>query len=296
MKLLRTPDERFKGLPGYPFKPHYAEVEGVRIHFVDEGHNDRETVLMLHGEPSWSYLYRKMIPIVVKSGYRIIAPDLVGFGKSDKPAEMSDYSYQRHVSWMTGLVKSLDLRNMTLVCQDWGGLIGLRIAAENEERFKRICVSNTGLPAGKGSPSEAFLAWREYSQKSPDFNIGEIVNRGCVNKLAPEVMAAYDAPFPNDSYKAGARIFPALVPISPDDPAVPANLKAWEVFSRWEKPFLTAFSDSDPITRGGDAYFQKTIPGAKGMKQTKIRSAGHFVQEDKGEEWARIIVEFIREN
>ena len=296
MKLLRTPNERFKGLPGYPFKPHYAEVEGVRIHYVDEGHNDRETVLMMHGEPSWSYLYRKMIPVVVESGYRVIAPDLVGFGKSDKPAEMSDYSYQKHVSWMSGLITLLDLRNITLVCQDWGGLIGLRIAAEHEERFKRICVSNTGLPAGKGKPSEAFLVWREYSQKTPDFNIGEIVNRACLNKLEPEVIAAYDAPFPDDSYKAGARIFPALVPTSPDNPAVPANLKAWEVFSRWEKPFLTAFSDSDPITQGGDAYFQKTIPGAKGMKHTTIMSAGHFVQEDKGGEWARIIVEFIREN
>jgi haloalkane dehalogenase len=296
MRLLRTPDERFEGFPGYPFKPHYAEVEGIRIHYVDEGHRDDETVFMMHGEPSWSYLYRKMIPVVVESGYRVIAPDLVGFGKSDKPAEMSDYSYQKHVDWMTGLITLLDLRNITLVCQDWGGLIGLRIAAEHEERFKRICISNTGLPAGKGKPSEAFLAWREYSQKIPHFNIGEIVNSACVNMLEPGVMAAYDAPFPGDSYKAGARIFPALVPTSPDDPAVPANLKAWEVFSRWEKPFLTAFSDSDPITRGGDAYFQKTIPGAKGMKHTTIMNAGHFVQEDKGEEWARIIVEFVREN
>jgi haloalkane dehalogenase len=236
-----------------------------------------------------------MIPVVVESGYRVIAPDLVGFGKSDKPAEMSDYSYQKHVSWMSGLITLLNLRNMTLVCQDRGGLIGLRIAAEQEERFKRICVSNTGLPAGKGKPSEAFLAWREYSQKTPDFNIGEIVNRACVNKLEPEVTAAYDAPFPDDSYKAGARIFPALVPTSPDDPAVPANLKAWEVFSRSEKPFLTAFSDSDPITQGGDAYFQKTIPGTKGTKHTTIMNAGHFVQEDKGEEWAQIIVEFIRD-
>jgi haloalkane dehalogenase len=296
MKLLRTPDERFKGLPGYPFKPHYAEVEGVRIHYVDEGHHDHETVLMMHGEPSWSYLYRKMIPVVVESGYRVIAPDLVGFGRSDKPAEMSDYSYQKHVGWMTGLITLLDLRNITLICQDWGGLIGLRIAAEHEERFKRICVSNTGLPIGGGKLSDAFYAWREYSQRTPDFNIGEIVNRACLKKLEPEVIAAYDAPFPDDSYKAGARIFQALVPTSPDDPAVPANLKAWEVFSRWEKPFLTAFSDSDPITRGGDAHFQKTIPGAKGMKHTTIMSAGHFVQEDKGGEWARIIVEFIRKN
>jgi haloalkane dehalogenase len=296
MKLLRTPDERFKGLPGYPFRPHYAEVDGIRIHYVDEGYYEHETVLMLHGEPSWSYLYRKMIPVVVEAGYRVIAPDLVGFGKSDKPAEMSDYSYQRHVIWMTGLIKSLDLKNITLVCQDWGGLIGLRIAAENEERFKRICASNTGLPTGGRKLSEAFHAWREYSQKTPDFNIGQIISGACVKKLEPEVIAAYDAPFPDDSYKAGARIFPALVPIAPDDPAVPANLKAWEVLSRWQKPFLTAFSDSDPITRGGDAAFQKNIPGTKGMKHTTIKSAGHFVQEDKGEEWARIIVELIREN
>jgi haloalkane dehalogenase len=295
MKLLRTPDERFRNLPEYPFREHYAEVEGVRIHFVDEGSGDRETVLMMHGEPSWSYLYRKMIPIMTGSGYRVIAPDLVGFGRSDKPAQMSDYSFQNHVRWMSGLIRALDLQNITLVCQDWGGLIGLRCAVENEERFKRICVSNTGLPVGKGKPSEAFLAWREFSQKSPDFNIGEIVNGGCLNKLSPEVLAAYNAPFPDDSYKAGARIFPKLVPITPDDPAVPDNLKAWEVLSRWEKPFLTAFSDSDPITKGGDAYFIKAIPGARGMKHATIARAGHFIQEDKGEEWAGIIVAFIRE-
>jgi len=296
VKLLRTPDKRFKGLCDYPFKPNYVEVEGVRIHYVDEGHSAHETVLMIHGEPTWSYLYRKMIPVVVGAGYRVIVPDLVGFGKSDKPSEMRDYSYQKHVNWMTGLIKLLDLRNITLVCQDWGGLIGLRLAADHEERFKRVCVSNTGLPTGKGKPSEAFLEWREYSQKTPDFNIGEIVNRGCINRLEPEVIAAYNAPFPSDSFKAGARIFPMLVPTSPDDPAVLANLKAWEVFLRWEKPFLTAFSDSDPITRGNDAYFQKIVPGTKGMKHTTIMNAGHFIQEDKGEEWAQIIVKFVQEN
>ncbi len=296
MKVLRTPDERFEGLPGFPFTPHYVETGGLRIHYIDEGQNAGETVLMLHGEPTWSYLYRKMIPIIAGAGYRVVVPDLVGFGRSDKPAERSDYSYQNHVDWVTGFVRALDLANITLVCQDWGGLIGLRIAAENQERFRRISAANTFLPTGRGNPSEAFLAWREFSQKTPQFEVGKIVNGGCLKKLDPAVIAAYDAPFPDDSYKAGARMFPALVPTSPDDPAIPANLKAWEVLSRWEKPFLTAFSDSDPITRGGDAYFQKTVPGAGGMKHITIRGAGHFVQEDGGDEWAQAIVGFIGEN
>jgi haloalkane dehalogenase len=295
MKLLRTPEERFERLAGYSFKPHYCEVDGVRIHYVDEGGDRGETVLMMHGEPSWSYLYRKMIPIVSGAGYRVIAPDLVGFGKSDKPAEMGDYTYQRHVGWITGLVRSLDLRNVTLVCQDWGGLVGLRVAAENEERFSRICVSNTGLPVGKGTPSDAFLKWREFSQKSPEFDIGRIIAGACVRTLEPAEIDAYNAPFPDDSYKAGARIFPSLVPVDPDDPAVPANMRAWEVLSAWKKPFMTAFSDSDPITGGGDAYFQKTVPGAKGIKHVTLKGGGHFVQEDKGEEWAQIIVKFVRD-
>lgn len=296
MKVLRTPDERFENLLDYPFKPNYVEVEGLRIHYVDVGENENETVLMLHGEPSWSFLYRRMITIVSDAGYRVVAPDLVGFGKSDKPAEMSDYTYQRHVNCMSVFIEELDLKNITLVCQDWGGLIGLRLAAEHEERFKRITAANTGFPTGQGEISEAFLNWQQYSRESPTFNVGDIVNGACVTELSHEVIAAYDAPFPDDSYKAGARIFPSLVPTSPDDPAAPANRRAWEVLSRWEKPFLTAFSDSDPITRGGDAYFQKRIPGAKGQKHITIEGAGHFLQEDRGEEWARIILEFIKEN
>jgi haloalkane dehalogenase len=295
MDILRTPEERFDGLAGYPFAPHYIEIDGIRMHYIDEGCGGSETVLMLHGEPSWSYLYRKMIPIVVMAGHRVIAPDLPGFGKSDKPAVAGDYSYQRHVSWITGLITKLDLNDITLVCQDWGGLIGLRVAAENEKRFKRINAANTFLPTGRGKPSEAFLKWREYSQTAPQFNIGSIVNSGCVRKLDPAVIAAYDAPFPDDSYKAGARIFPSLVPVTPDNPAVPANLKAWETLSGWKKPFLTCFSDSDPITKGGEAYLRNIIPGAGGMKHVTIREAGHFLQEDKGEEWAGIIVDFIRE-
>ncbi len=294
MKVLRTPDERFENLPDYPFKPNYVEVEGLRIHYVDAGDNENETVLMLHGEPSWSFLYRRMITIVSGAGYRVVTPDIVGFGKSDKPAEMSDYTYLRHVNWMTAFMKELDLKNITLVCQDWGGLIGLRLAAEHEERFKRITVANTGLPTGQGEISEAFLNWQKYSRESPTFDVGNIVNGACVTELSPEVVAAYDAPFPDDSYKAGARIFPSLVPTSPDDPASEANLRAWEVFSRWEKPFLTAFSDSDPITGGGDAHFHKRIPGAKRQQHITIKGAGHFLQEDRGEEWAKAIVEFIR--
>ena len=296
MKILRTPEENFRNLPEYPFQPNYIEVEGLRMHYVDEGKNNDEVVLMLHGEPSWSFLYRKMIPIVSGAGYRVIAPDLIGFGKSDKPSERSDYSYQKHVDWMTAFIKALDLKNITLVCQDWGGLIGLRVAAENEERFKRISTANTFLPTGQGKPADAFLQWQEYSQVSPTFNIGKIVSGGCANRLSEEIIAAYDAPFPDDTYKAGARIFPKLVPISPDDPAVPANLKAWEVLKNWKKPFLTAFSDMDPITKGGDAYFQKVVPGTQGQKHITIQGGGHFLQEDKGEIWATAIVDFIKEN
>ncbi len=296
MNILRTPEEAFTKLPDYPFAPHYVEIDGLRMHYIEEGTHAQETVLMLHGEPSWSYLYRKMIPIVAAAGYRVIAPDLIGFGKSDKPTEASIYSYQQFVEWTTTFVKALDLQHITLVCQDWGGLIGLRLAAENQERFKRITAANTFLPTGEGKPSEAFLAWQSYAKSSPKFDIGNIVNSGCVSQLSAEVVAAYNAPFPDDSYKVAARIFPSLVPTSPDDPAIPANHAAWKVFQNWQKPFLTAFSDSDPITKGGDAYFQKVIPGTKGQKHFTIQGGGHFLQEDKGEEWAEAIVRFIQEN
>lgn len=293
MEILRTPDERFTHLPGYRFEPHYVEVDGLRIHYADEGPASAETVLMLHGEPSWSYLYRKMIPVITAAGYRAIVPDLVGFGRSDKPTQREDYTYQRHVDWMRGLIEALDLQRITLVGQDWGGLIGLRLAAEHEERFSRIVAANTGLPTGDFSMGEAFLRWQQYSQTAPNFHVGGIVKGGCVTELSPEVIAAYDAPFPDDRYKAGARQFPLLVPTSPDDPASVPNRKAWEVLARWEKPFLTAFSDSDPITRGSDRVFQKVVPGTKGQPHTTIVGAGHFLQEDKGEELARVIVDFM---
>ncbi len=293
MEILRTPDERFTGLPGYAFEPHYVEVDGLRVHYVDEGPASAEPVLMLHGEPSWSYLYRKMIPIITAAGHRAVAPDLVGFGRSDKPSQREDYTYQRHVDWMRGVLEALDLRHITLVCQDWGGLIGLRLVAEHGERFARVVAANTGLPTGDTPMGEAFLAWQRYSQTTPRFHVGGIVKGGCVSELSSEVIAAYNAPFPDDRYKAGARQFPLLVPTSPDDPSAVPNRKAWEVLARWEKPFLTAFSDSDPIMRGGERIFQRIIPGTKGQPHTTIVGAGHFLQEDKGEELARVVVDFI---
>lgn len=295
MEILRTPDERFANLPEYPFVPHYVEVHGLRIHYVDEGPADGEPVLLLHGEPSWSYLYRKMIPGIVEAGYRAIAPDLVGFGRSDKPTRREDYTYQRHVDWMLGVIEALDLRNITLFCQDWGGLIGLRLAAEHERRFARIVAANTFLPTGDTPPGEAFLAWQRYSQEAPAFHAGGVVKGGCVNKPPQEVIDAYDAPFPDDRYLAGARQFPLLVPTSPQDPASEANRRAWSVLQRWQKPFLTAFGDSDAITRGADRFLQRAIPGAKGQPHTTIVGAGHFLQEDKGPELAQVVVNFMKQ-
>jgi haloalkane dehalogenase len=293
LNILRTPDEPFANLPAYPFEPHYVEVDGLRVHYVDEGPPDADPVLLMHGEPSWSYLYRKMVPVLTKAGHRAVAPDLIGFGRSDKPAERSDYTYQRHVDWMAAFVEAVDLRDITLVCQDWGALIGLRIAAEHEDRFARIVVANGGLPTGDGKATEAFMRWQKFSQEAPEFHIGRIINGGCVSDLSEDVIAAYDAPFPDDSYKAGARQFPTLVPTSPDDPAAPANRAAWEVLRRWEKPLLTAFSDSDAVTKGGERVFHREVPGAQGQPHTTIAGGGHFLQEDKGEELAHVVNDFI---
>lgn len=299
MKAVRTPEWRFTELPDYRFEPHYLDVpdtEGdtLRMHWVDEGPRNADVVLMLHGEPSWSFLYRKMIPLFASSGYRAIAPDLVGFGKSDKPTSRSDYTYARHVEWVRAWMSALDLRGITLVCQDWGSLVGLRLAAENPDRFDRIVVANGGMPTGDQQMPEAFFAWRKFSQETPDFPVGKIVSRGCVHPLPANVEGAYDAPFPDDTYKAGARMFPMLVPASPDDPAAPANRKAWEVLMKWQKPVLTAFSDKDPITRGGDQLIQKLVPGTRGQPHTTVADAGHFLQEDKGEELAGIVIDFMK--
>ena len=295
MKVLRTPDDRFTGLPDFPFEPHYADIgEGLRVHYLDEGPADADPVLLMHGEPSWSFLYRKMIPVLVAAGHRCVAPDLIGFGRSDKPADQADYTYQRHVDWMSEAVFGrLDLRRVTLFGQDWGGLVGLRLLAAEPERFARVVAANTGLPTGDRPPNEAFLNWQRFSRESADFPIGRIISGGCANRLAEEVIAAYDAPFPDDSYTAGARIFPSLVPTSHDDPAHEANSRAWEVLRRFDRPFLCAFSDGDPVTRGGERQFIGHVAGTAGQPHTTIEGAGHFLQEDKGEELARLIADFI---
>ncbi len=293
MKILRTPEERFAHLPDFPFAPHYEEVDGLRIHYVDEGPRGANPVLLLHGEPTWSYLYRKMIPVLVAAGHRVLAPDLVGFGRSDKPAEVADYSFQRHMDWMAGWLRALDLRSITLFGQDWGSLLGLRLAAENPERFERVVIANGGLPTGDQKLPVAFYIWRTFARWTPWLPIGLIVRSGCRTKLAAEVVAAYDAPFPEESYKAGPRAFPRLVPTTPDDPAAEANRRAWEALRAWNKPFLTAFSDADPVTRGGERVLQRLVPGAAREAHVTIHGAGHFLQEDRGQELGQVAAEFI---
>jgi len=293
LEIFRTPENRFTDLPDYPFEPQYVTVDGLRIHYVDEGPQNGQVVLMLHGEPSWSYLYRHMIPLFAAAGYRAIAPDLVGFGKSDKPALMEDYSYQRHVDWMAGWVEALGLRDINLVCQDWGSLIGLRLVAEHADWFSRVVLANGGMPTGDQEMPAAFNRWQTFCRTAAKLPIGRIINGGTTSNLSEEVLAAYDAPFPDESYKAGARIFPALVPTTPEDPAAAANRKAWRSLMRFDKPFLTAFSDGDPITAGGERPFQRLVKGAKNRQHLTIRDAGHFLQEDKGPELAQAIIEFI---
>jgi haloalkane dehalogenase len=249
---------------------------------------------MMHGEPSWSYLYRHMIPPVASAGHRVFAPDLVGFGRSDKPTEPSDYTYARHIEWMrSALFDELDLRDITLFAQDWGGLIGLRLLALDPDRFARVIIGNTGLPTGHGSPTDAFLAWQKFSLEAKTFMVGRIVNGGSLKALSPAEISAYDAPFPDESYKAGARIFPSLVPTSIDDPASAANIAAWDVIAAFDRPFLLCFSDSDPITGGGDAPFLARVAGAKGQPHVTIEGAAHFFQEDKGPELAELIIDTL---
>lgn len=298
MEFLRTPDSCFANLPGYAFAPHYLQVDDceggqLRVHYLDEGPATADPVLLMHGEPSWSYLYRKMIPLLVAAGHRVIAPDLIGFGRSDKPTQRQDYSYQRHVDWMQSLLEQLDLKRVTLVCQDWGGLIGLRLVAENPERFARVLAANTMLPTGDHNPGEAFRNWQKFSQEVPVFPAGGVIKGGTVSALPQAVIDAYDAPYPDERYKEGARQFPLLVPTTPDDPAAAANRAAWAVLANWSKPFLTAFSDSDPITAGGDKLMQKLIPGTQGQAHTTIVGAGHFLQEDQGERLAEVVLGFI---
>ena len=299
MKTLRTPDERFADLPGYPWAPNYVDIADsdggtLRVHYLDEGPADGPVVLLMHGEPSWSYLYRTMIPPLVGAGLRVIAPDLVGFGKIDKPSEKADYTYARHVAWMqAAVIDHLDLRDATFFGQDWGGLVGLRLVAENPDRFARVIIGNTGLPNGQGGATEAFLAWQRFSQESPVFPIGQLIDRASLTDLSEAEIAAYDAPFPDETYKEGARIFPSLVPTSPDDPAVPANLAAWEVFEQWTKPFICCFSDGDPVTAGGDKGFLARVPGTQGRPHVTVEGAGHFFQEDAGPQLAQIVIDAV---
>jgi haloalkane dehalogenase len=288
MKVLRTPDARFANLPDYPFAPHYAEIRdaggtSLRLHYVDEGPRAAAPVLLLHGEPSWSFLYRKMIAGLVAKGHRVVAPDLIGFGKSDKPTEQSDYTFERHVKWMSDWLTAQNLTNITLFCQDWGGLIGLRLVAAFPDRFARVVVANTGLPVGTGM-TEGFKQWLNFSQTVPELPIGEIVAMGTKKGLSDAVKAAYVAPFPDESYKAGARRFPALVPVTPEHASVAENKVAWEVLARFTKPVLTLFSDADPVTKGGERVFLERVPGAKGQPHTIIKDAGHFLQEDAPDE------------
>ncbi len=298
MEILRTPDERFAALPDFPYAPHYTEVDSgdggtLRMHHLDEGPTDGPVVLLLHGEPSWCFLYRHMIPVLTDAGLRCLAPDLVGFGRSDKPAERGDYTYARHVAWLQAWLDAVGARDLTLVCQDWGGLLGLRLVAADPDRFARVVAANTFLPTGDGRIGEAFLAWQRFSQEVPVFPAGRIVNSGCTTDLAPDVVAAYDAPFPDEAMKAGARQFPTLVPTSPDDPAAAANRAAWDVLARFDRPFLCAFSDSDPITAGSDRALRERIPGCAGQPNVTVTGGGHFLQEDRGPELARIVADFV---
>lgn len=282
-------------MPGYEFEANYIDVDGLRMHYVDEGSRGGDVVLLLHGEPSWSYLYRHMIPPLRDAGFRVVAPDLIGFGKSDKPMQKRDYSFAGHVDWMKKFIEALDLNEITMFCQDWGSLIGLRVAAENEHRFARIALGNGGLPTGDQEMPGAFKVWQLFARFSPWFPIGKIIQKGTITELPDDVVAAYDAPFPSSKYKTAARIFPILVPSAPDDPASDANRAAMEIFSRWHKPFLTTFSNRDPTTRGGEKMWQDKVPGARNRDHVKIRNAGHFLQEDKGPELAKVLIDFIGE-
>ncbi|WP_301149044.1 haloalkane dehalogenase [Mycobacterium simiae] len=300
MQTLRTPDARFEGLADFPYTPRYSEVADgqggtLRIAWVQDGPETADPILLLHGEPSWSYLYRTMIPVLVAAGHRVVCPDLVGFGRSDKPTRREDHSYARHVEWMRALAFDvLGLHDVTLVGQDWGGLIGLRLAAEHPEHFARIVVANTGLPNGEQPMAEVWWQFREAITTAPKLDIGAFVQSGCRRPLSARARAAYDAPFPDDRYCAGPRAMPGLVPTAPDDPAAPANKAAWATLAASPTPMLVAFSDSDPITGPMAAIFQREMRGAQGIDHPVIRDAGHFLQEDAGEELAAHIVEFLR--
>jgi len=331
MEFLRTPDERFEGLFNYPFEPNYVDVsdlEGgmLRMHYLDEGPRDGEIILCMHGQPSWSYLYRNMIPILTQAGLRCIAPDLIGFGKSDKPTSQDNYTYANHVSWVKEFITKVGLSDITLIGQDWGGLIGLRVVAENPHLFARVVCANTGLPTGAPIPEGmeqavydifdntpalppremmkkmatakdgfGFFYWIKYCAEYPDFKVSDVIGGGG-EPFPEEVQAGYTAPFPDDSYMAGARKFPTLVPILPNNEAIPANKAAWEVLQKWDKPFITANSNNDLVTKGSDKKFQKEVPGCKGQKHVTIDGGGHFLQDQRAAELSKVVIGFVRDN
>jgi haloalkane dehalogenase len=300
MEILRTPDSRFADLPGFDLEPRYVEVPrgdgtgSLRVGYVVAGPAGGPVVVCLHGEPTWSFLYRKVIAVLAEAGCRVVAPDLVGFGRSDKPTEVGDHTYARHVEWMrAALFDVLELRNVTLLGQDWGGLIGLRLLAENPDRFARAVAANTGLPDGRHEMPEVWHHFREAVANAPKLDVGRFVTSGCQVPLDDAVIAAYDAPFPDESYKAGPRAMPQLVPIRPDDPGAIGNQRAWEVLTTLTTPFLCAFSDGDPITGPMASILPSLIPGAAGQPHTTIRNAGHFLQEDAGEDLGRVVADFV---
>jgi haloalkane dehalogenase len=296
MKVLRTPEDRFAGLPDFDYEARYADVGGLRLAYVEAGPPDGPPVLLLHGEPSWSFLYRKVMPVLAGAGLRAIAPDLIGFGRSDKPAEVTEHSYARHVEWIRAFAfDALGLSGVTLVGQDWGGLIGLRLVAEHPGRFARVVAANTGLPTGDQPMPDVWLRFREVVRTAPALNVSRLVQSGCQTTLPPEVLAAYDAPFPDASYAAAARAMPELVPATPDNPASAANRAAWRQLSTWDKPFLVAFSDRDPITGPMAPVLKRAMPGAAGRAHPVLEGAGHFLQEDAGEKLGAIIAAFVSE-
>lgn len=295
MSVLRTPDNRFDNLPDFPYEPWYVDLDGIRMAYVAAGPADGEPVLLLHGEPSWSFLYRKVIPVLADAGLRAIAPDLIGFGRSDKPATRAEHSYARHVEWVRAFAfDQLGLTGVTLVGQDWGGLIGLRLVAEHPDRFARVVAANTGLPTGDQPMPDIWWQFRKVVETAPKLEVSRLVQMGCLSELTAEALAAYDAPFPDQSYLAGVRAMPTLVPTTPDDPATGANRAAWTELSRWDRPFLVAFSDQDPITAAMAPVLRSLVPGAAGIDHPVIEAAGHFLQEDAGERLGTVVAEFVR--
>ena len=298
VEILRTPEERFENLPDYNFKANYLNIVDrelgiVRMHYLDEGSQYSRIALLLHGQPTWSYLYRKMIPILVENGIRVIAPDFVGFGKSDKPIKRESFTYNGHVNWINQFFSKLNLTNVTLFGQDWGGLIGLRLLCDNQENFDAVMIGNTALPTGDHDLGEPFKEWRKFTQTNESFKIGPIIHRGSVSGLTKSEIDAYNAPFPSEEFKAGARQFPVLVPASVNDPARENQLAAWAVLKNWEKPFLTCFSDQDPIMKNGEKIFIKLVPGAKNQDHFITKNAGHFLQEDDGVHLAKVMSNLI---